>query len=116
MAAWEGLPAGGGEVAATGYASLMLMAAKRSIAAAGWLREEEGRGSGERSLLPSLCARNINDKHFSPDTHTHTHTTGPKSTPRTLRNRATRWRRAGGLFSFSSRDFPPIDGASKTAD
>lgn len=44
-------------------AAVVAMAAKRSEGG----YEKRGR-SGERSLLPSLCARNINDSHFSPDT------------------------------------------------
>lgn len=63
--------------------------------------EKRGR-SGERSLLPLLCVRNINDNHFSPDTGAN-----PR---RALCNTD---RAAGTVLLFIVR-FAPLDGTNKT--
>jgi hypothetical protein len=73
---------------------VVAVVAKRSVAEGGY--KKRGR-SGERSLLPSLCARNINDNHFSPDTG---------ANPRRALCNTDRARR--GPFSFSSRDLPRL--------
>lgn len=82
---------------AAGYASLILMAAKRSR---GRVVTKRGVEVGERLLLPLLCARNINGNHFSPDTGAY---------PLCNTDRA-----SGTVLLFIAR-FAPLDGTNKTS-
>lgn len=65
--------------------------------------EKRGR-SGERSLLPSLCARNINDSHFSPDTGAN-----PRRAHFAIPGRA-----GDAVLLFIAR-FAPLDSANKSS-